>query len=139
MTDTLALRASTRRRRSTLWLDALAVIAWLAVTIPLIDALKDPPRASFALRNDTVWNLSVQVRTGPDSVMSIASIGAERSRDLSEVLIPGPTWQFIWRFGGDVVGRSVVPHRDLSDPDFVLTVPDEVEVELRARGAQPAP
>ena len=139
MTETVTPTRSHARVRRTLWLDALVVLAWLAVSIPLMRSLEDPPRAEFRIRNDTAWNLSLYVETGPGSVMPVAAIGAERAKLMTEVLVPGETWKFTWRFAGDVIGRSTIAHDDLRDPSFVLTVPDDVEQALRASGAPPAP
>lgn len=139
MTQTVTPTPLRARVRRAVWLDVLVVLAWLAASIPLMRSLEDPPRAAFTIRNDTLWDLTLYVETGPRSVMPVAAIGAERARQISEVLVPGATWRFIWRFTGDDVGRASIAHDDLRDPSFVLTVPDEVERTLLAAGAPPAP
>jgi hypothetical protein len=139
VTDTIAEPRARARLRVTTWLDLVAVVVWLAVSLPLMRSLEEPPRAEFVARNDTVWNLTLYVETGPESVKAVATIGAESSKELTEVLVPGDTWRFSWRFTGEEVGRSVVSDADLQRAGFELTVPDEVEEKLRARGTAPAP
>lgn len=53
----------------------LLLAALLAGLVPMTRLLEDFPRASFTVRNDTVWDLTLVVRSGPDSVMPIMTIG----------------------------------------------------------------
>lgn len=71
--------------------------------------------------------------------MPIMTISAERTRSVTEVIVPGDTWHFIWRFTGDDVGTSTVTHDDLQRDDFELVVPAEVERALLAQDAPPSP
>lgn len=138
MTETMARpRPRSRRRDAPLYL--LAVSALMAGLVPLTRLLEDFPRAEFTVRNDTVWDLTLVVRSGPDSVMPLMTIGAERAREVTEVIVPGDTWRFIWRFGGEDVGTSTVAHDDLRREGFELVVPDGVEQTLVARDAPPSP
>lgn len=138
MTETMA-RPRPRNRRRTAPLYVLVAAASIAALVPLIGRLEDFPRAAFTVRNDTIWDLGLVVRTGPESQMSIMTISAERSREVTEVIVPGATWRFTWRFAGDDVGSSTVAHDELRRDDFELVVPDEVGHALLARDAPPSP
>ena len=137
MTETMA-RPRPLHRRRTVPLYLLAVAVGIAALAPLMRLVEDPPRAAFTVRNDTVWDLDLVVRTGPDSEVPLITIKAKSTRKVAEVIVPGDTWHFIWRFADDV-GTSTVAHDDLRREDFELVVPDEVEEALRAQDAPPSP
>jgi hypothetical protein len=138
MTETLTpVRPRSSRAQAPLL--AVLLIAMAAALVPLARLVEDFPRADFMVQNDTDWDLTLVVQSGEDSVMPLMTLGAERSREITEVIVPGDTWRFIWRFAGDDVGTSVVPHDELEREGFKLVVPDEVADELRARGAPPSP
>jgi hypothetical protein len=136
MTETMArTRAGHRRRMPGA---AIAAVACLAVAMPLLSHLGESPRATVTARNETVWDLGLVVRRG-DGVMPVATIGAGRTAAVREVLVPGDRWELVWRFRGEDVGTTTVAHDDLTAPDFVLDVPDDVVRSLRAAGAPPTP
>lgn len=138
MTETMARpRPRSRRRDAPLYL--LAIAALMAALVPLARLLEDFPRAEFTVRNDTVWDLTLVVRSGPESVMPIMTIGAEHTREVTEVIVRDDTWRFVWRFAGEDVGTSTVAHDDLRREGFELVVPDDVEQALVARDAPPSP
>ncbi len=137
MTETMA-RPRPKSSRATL-VYAFTVMMGLASLVPLTRLLEDFPRADFTVRNNTLWAVTLVVRTGPDSIMPVMTIDAESSREATEVIVPGETWRFVWRFAGEDVGTSTVADDDLQRDGFVLTVPDEVAEELRARSAPPTP
>jgi hypothetical protein len=136
MTETMArTRTGSRRRMPGA---AIAAVACLAVAMPLLAHLGEGARATVTARNETVWDLGLVVRRG-DGTMPVATIGAGRTAAVREVLVPGDTWELVWRFRGDDVGTSTVAHDDLTARDFVLEVPDTVVRTLRAADAPPTP
>lgn len=137
MTETMT-RPRVNRRARALPLYLVAIAAWLAFTVAMTPHLADFPRAEFKVRNDTDWNLTLHVRTA-GAITPIMTIDEGRERVTSEVIVPGETWHFIWRFEGEDVGTSTVAHDDLRRSGFELTVPDEVARALRASGATPSP
>ena len=139
MTKAMVRPRATGSRTSWTMPIALVVAASLTVGVPLYRHLDDPPRAALTVRNDTVWDLTLYVRDGATTVSPIRTISAGRTARITEVIVPGETWRFIWRFEGDDVGTSEIRHRALSAEDFVLLVPDDVGDALRQRGAPPSP
>lgn len=126
-------------QRRTVPLYLLAAAAFIAALTPITRLLEDPPRAAFTVRNDTVWDLALVIRTGERSVMPLMTIDAASTREITEVIIPGDRWIFIWRFAGDDVGTSTVTNDVLRRDGFQLVVPDEVERALLTRNAPPSP
>jgi hypothetical protein len=137
VTDTMARQRADRRRR--LPGAAVAAVAALALALPALVHLTDGDRATVAIRNETEWDLGLAVRTGARSIMPIAAVAAGDSGTVREVLVPGETWELLWRFRGEVVGTTTVDHDDLVADGFVLDVPAEVTSALRAAGAPPTP
>lgn len=137
MTETMTRGRVTRRARAAP-LYVVAIAGWLAFTVAMTPHLADFPRAEFKVRNDSAWDLTLYVRT-EGATSPIMSIGEDRERHISEVIVPGETWHFIWRFEGEDVGTSSVAHDDLRRSGFELTVPDDVARTLRASGATPSP
>ena len=138
MTDTMTRpRPRSRGREAPLYV--LAAIGALASLVLLARMLEDVPRADFTVQNDTVWDLTLVAQSGQDSVMPIMTISAEHARQVREVVVPGDTWQFAWRFAGEDIGTSTVTHDELRSEGFALEVPDEVERALTARNVPPSP
>ena len=138
MTETMARPRPGSRRRA-VPLCALVVAAVVAALVPLMRQLEDLSRAEFTVRNDTAWDLTLVVQSGPRSIMPIMRIDAGRSREATDVIVPGDRWRFIWRFAGQDVGTSTVAHEDLLREEFELVVPDAVEKALLDRDAPPSP
>lgn len=117
----------------------LAVVAGLAGLATLSRMVEGPEVRDFTVRNETVWDLQLVVRSGADSERRRATIGARNERELREVIVPGATWRFVWRFDGRDVGSSVVNDAELRRPGFRLEVPTAVATALRAADIPPSP
>ena len=137
MTETMAEPRATRAR-STAPIYAIAAVVSLAVTVPMLHHLEDLPRGEFAVENATAWNLTLHVRSA-GAVSPLATLGAETERRLEEVIVPGATWVFVWRFTGEDVGTSTVTNEQLEQDDFVLRPPEVTARTLRSRGVVPSP
>jgi hypothetical protein len=136
VTETMArTRAEHRRKMPGA---AIAAAVCIVAAMPLLVHLGDSRRATVTARNETEWDLGLVVRRG-DSVMPIAAISAGRTAEVREVLVPGDSWELVWRFRGDEVGTTTVAHDDLTADGYVVEVPDSVSSALRAAGAPPAP
>lgn len=139
MTETMAhLRAARSSASSTVPI-LLIVVASLVASVPLLRHLEDPPRATLLLRNDSAWDVTLYVRGGDTSVTPVRTVSAGRTARVSEVIVPGDTWRFLWRFAGDDIGTTEIDHDALVAPGFELSVPDQVADALRERGAPPSP
>lgn len=138
MTETMARPQPTKPLVA--WpLYAVAAVVGLAALVTLNEHLAPLEMTDFRVRNDTVWDLTLVIQTDEDSVMSVAMIEAEDERRITEVIVPGETWRFVWRFAGDDVGTSIVRDEDLRRSAFRLEVPSVVQERLRADGAPPSP
>jgi len=60
----------------------------------------------------TPWDIDVVLQTDHAS-MPLTTVGHERSKELTEVAVPGSTWTFVWRFDGRDLGRTTVSDDDL--------------------------
>jgi len=120
------------------WPEAALVAAWLAVAVLVGSQLRDLDRASFAVRNDTPWDIGVVLQTDHAS-LPLTTVGHEHSKELTEVAVPGSTWTFVWRFDGRDLGRTTVSDENLRRAGFELRVPADVEAALRAAGTAPSP
>src|SRR5688572_5259064 len=99
MTETITPGRVTRRARAAPPY-VLAAIAWLACALPMLHHFEDQPRTELEVLNDTAWTLTLYVRT-ERATSPIMSIGRGRARATTEVIVPGETWHFVWRFAGD--------------------------------------
>ena len=138
MTETMARPQPTKRLVA--WpLYVVAAVVGLAAFVSVNEHLAPHEMTDFRVRNDTVWDLTLVIQTDEDSVMSVATIEAEDERHITEVIVPGETWRFVWRFAGADVGTSIVRDADLRRSAFRLEVPSAVQERLRADGAPPSP
>lgn len=120
-------------------LTALTLAAVLAGVTTLVRFLEPPDHTDFVVRNDTVWNVELVIRTGATSELRVATVDARAERALREVLVPGSTWRFIWRFNGTNIATSTVTDDELRRDGFRLAVPPAASEALDAAGTPPSP
>lgn len=135
----LALRRPPLRTRRAFSTDAVSFVAVLVLCLPLTMQIEDLPRVELVVTNDTVWDLAVDVVDDGGSRMPLGTVGAERSRPISEVIVPGDTWRFRWTFTGQAISVTTVSDDDLERDGYRVAVPPAVARQLRADGAPPAP
>jgi hypothetical protein len=134
----LIVRTRPPTRRGAVPLYTLAALVALVALAVVGGALQPPPKAAFRASNETSWDLDLVVRDDDGDVL-LATVEAGTTPYLREVLVPGATWRFVWRYAGTEVATERIPDRRLRAPDFVLAVPDAAATALRAAGTPPSP
>lgn len=137
MTETMTRQRAIRWDR-TVPVYVGAAIVWLAFALAMMRDFEDFPRAELTVRNETAWDLTLYKQT-ESAISPLLSIDRGRDRVISEIIVPGEIWHFVWRFAGDDIAVSAVAHDELRRPGFVLAVPAAAERTLRAMGATPSP
>ena len=138
MSQTMTRPAEPTQRVSMV-VNVMAAVICIAVSIPLFRHLEDLPRADVTFANETAWDIGVELALANDSRMLIATIEADQTRTVEEIIEPGEVWAFRWKFRGQEVALTKISDGDLRAAGYRVSVPTEVTEELRDEGAPPAP
>lgn len=94
----------------------------------------------LVIDNPTEYDLQVTAR-GPTERASVAVATVSRGQRLTadQVIDQGDTWVFHFAGQGRDGTDVTIDRDDLAREGWVLTIPDEVAQDLRAKGAPPTP
>jgi hypothetical protein len=126
---------SRRASRSTIVRAIVAAALAVAVLVAVAPQLRLPATVdAITVRNPHPWIAAVSVSDdGRDGRLGLGSIPRQAEYSFHEVIDQGGTWVFTFAYAGIVV-ETAIPRADLQRDGWVVTVPDDLAIRLRAAG-----
>ena len=120
----------TMGRSSTL---VLAVVGWLVAcgSVSHVERIE--------LVNETGYPANVDVRGSEGGWLNLATVSAESSKEIEQVIDQGATWTFRFSYGGHDPLEIEITRADLVAAGWRVEVPSELEDVLRAEDVPPPP
>lgn len=99
------------------------------------DGVQFVDRVILVNRTDYPANVGLRDETGGS--LGLATVPAESTREIREVIDQGTTWTFRFSYGGHEPLEVTLTKRELIAADWRVEVPLEFEQQLRQKGVIP--
>ena len=131
-------RGAKRRMNAVPWEVVIGILLALFLTGPLVRGPRFVSRVT--IENPSQHTITVSATTRAHDGWTVVGVAAARtSTSFDEVIDQGDTWVFRARGNIGPPVEFEVPRADLERSRWRVTVPDEVERQLRSSGASPDP
>jgi hypothetical protein len=134
MSDTMQTHAPPRGRR-TAWLTyAIAAVAGIAAVVFALRLQSGPPVIrSLTVRNETPFEVSIDVRPGPhEPITPLGIVGGQTTATFQSVIDEGRTWQFVLTCSGGDGGTIIRTRSDLAEAGWQLLLDTQVATACAA-------